>query len=143
MWLLRLLVGSWVAEAHWQAEFQEGDESYKGFHLEDKSYEVFTQRIRFSICSHHTVEKSFSMERIVRRIEEELLKIITSTTGKRIIGEDKVSLRVTFKNFDNSTGPRECEGNIQGTLGTLKSLPNPNYPTKTPSLKKLPKPFRL
>lgn len=64
MWLLRLLVGSWVAEAHWQAEFQEGDESYKGFHLEDKSYEVVTQRIRFSICSHHTVEKSFSMERI-------------------------------------------------------------------------------
>lgn len=79
----------------------------------------------------------------MRRIEEELLKIITSTTGKRMIGEDKVSLRVTFKNFGNSTGPRECEGNIQGRLGTLKSLPKPQLPTKTPSLKKLPKPFRL
>ena len=68
----------------------------------------------------------------MRRIEEELLKIITSTTGKRIIGEDKVSLRVTFKNFDNSTGPRECECNIQGRLGMLKSLPKPQLPHKDP-----------
>lgn len=94
-------------------------------HLEDESYEVFIQRIRFSPCSHHNVKRSFSMERIVRRIEEEELKIITSTTGRRSIGEDEVSVRVTFKNFGNSIRPRECEGNIQGRLGTLKSLPKP------------------
>ena len=64
-------------------EFKSSLRHSKILHYSSHLIHPFSERtFNLKGCSHNTMEVSLSMERMVRRIEEELLKIITSIKRK-------------------------------------------------------------